>query len=94
MQVNRRFRPRRRHSGGRLFTTSSSRLRIAITCCEIVNEWRHHGTGRFRLDLSNGVRIAAVTTVADESRTMLSSGRPATRTIDWTVTRVTHERRA
>jgi len=29
---------------------------------------------RIRLDLLNGMRIAALTTVADESRTMLKSG--------------------
>jgi hypothetical protein len=62
-------------------TTSSSRLRIAIACSRIVDERQRHGKRRFRLDLLNGMRIAALTTVADESRTMLSSGLATARTI-------------
>jgi hypothetical protein len=49
-------------------------LRIAIVCSKIVNERQRHGSRRFRLDLMNGMRIAALTTVADDSRTMLSGG--------------------
>ena len=55
-------------------TRSSSRLRIAIVCSKIVNERQRHGNRRIRLDLSNGMHIAALTTVADDSRTMLTSG--------------------
>jgi hypothetical protein len=43
-------------------------------CSIIVNERQRHGKRRFRLDLSNGMRLAPLTTVADESRTMLRSG--------------------
>jgi hypothetical protein len=32
------------------------------------------GNVEIRLDLTNGMRIAALTNVADESRTMLASG--------------------
>jgi hypothetical protein len=56
-------------------------LRIAIVCSKIVNERQRHGRRRIRLDLLNGMRIAALTTVADESRTMLSSGLATARTI-------------
>jgi hypothetical protein len=56
-------------------------LRIAIGCSKIVNEGQRHGRRRNRLDLLNGMRIAALTTVADESRTMLSSGLATARTI-------------
>jgi hypothetical protein len=55
-------------------------LRIAIDCSKIVNERQRHGKRRNRLDLLNGMRIAALTTVTDESRTMLSSGLAAART--------------
>jgi hypothetical protein len=55
-------------------------LRIAIVCSKIVNERQRHGKRRIRLDLVNGMRIAALTTVADESRTMLSSGLAKART--------------
>jgi hypothetical protein len=51
-------------------------LRIAIGHSKIVNEWQRHGKRRFRLDLLNGMRIAALTIVADESRTMLSKRAP------------------
>jgi hypothetical protein len=44
-------------------------------CSIIVNERQRHGKRRFRLDLSNGMRLAPLTTVADESRTMLSRNR-------------------
>jgi hypothetical protein len=39
-----------------------------------VDERQRHGRRRIRLDLMNGMRIAGLTTVADESRTMLRSG--------------------
>jgi len=55
-------------------------LRIAIVCSKIVNERQRHGKRRNRLDLLNGMRIAALTTVADDSRTMLSSGLATART--------------
>jgi hypothetical protein len=51
--------------------TSSSRLRIAIVFSKIVNERQCYGNRRIRLDLLNGMRIAALTNVTDESRTML-----------------------
>ncbi|PMX94521.1 hypothetical protein C1X54_38700, partial [Pseudomonas sp. GW460-13] len=54
--------------------TSFSRLRMAMACSTIVDEWQRHGKRRIRLDLSNGMRLAPLTTVADESRTRLSSG--------------------
>jgi len=40
----------------------------------LVKEWQRHGRRRIRLDLMNGMRIAALTTVADDSRTMLRGG--------------------
>jgi hypothetical protein len=40
----------------------------------IVDEWQRHANRRFRLDLSNGMRLAPLTTVADDMRTMLRSG--------------------
>jgi hypothetical protein len=40
----------------------------------VVCERQRHGKRRFRLDLSNGMRLAPLTTVADEFRTMLRSG--------------------
>jgi hypothetical protein len=43
------------------------------------------GKRQVRLDLLNGMRIAALTTVADESQTMLSGGLAKARTIEWTV---------
>ncbi len=39
------------------------------------------GDVEIRLDLLNGMRIAALTTVADESRTLLSLGLATARTI-------------
>jgi hypothetical protein len=60
-------------------------LRIAIACSIIVDERQRHGKRRIRLDLLNGMRIAALTTVADESRTMLSRGLAIARTIDGSV---------
>jgi hypothetical protein len=45
-----------------------------MVCSILVSERRRHGKRRFRLDLSNGMRIAALTNVADDSRTMLKSG--------------------
>jgi hypothetical protein len=61
-------------------TTSSSRLRIAIVCSKIVNERQRHGKRRIRLDLLNGMRLAPLATVADESRTMLINGLAQART--------------
>ncbi|HWR88226.1 MAG TPA: hypothetical protein VN277_07395 [Acidiferrobacterales bacterium] len=55
-------------------------MRIAIVCSKIVNEWQRHRKRRYRLDLLNGMRIAALTTVGDDSRTMLSSGLVTART--------------
>jgi hypothetical protein len=56
-------------------------LRIAIVCSKIVNERQRHGKHRIRLDLLNGMRLAPLATVADESRTMLSGGLATARTI-------------
>jgi hypothetical protein len=56
-------------------------LRIAIASSTIVDERQRHGRRRIRLDLTNGMRLAPLTTVADESRTMLSSGLATARTI-------------
>jgi hypothetical protein len=53
---------------------------MAIVCSKIVNERQRHGKRRIRLDLLNGMRIAALTNVTDESRTMLSSGLAKART--------------
>jgi len=48
----------------------------------MVDERQRHGKRRFRLDLLNGMRLAPLATVADESRTMLSRGLATARTID------------
>jgi hypothetical protein len=45
-----------------------------MVCSTIVDERQRHGKRRIRLDLSNGMRLAPLATVADESRTMLRSG--------------------
>jgi hypothetical protein len=45
-----------------------------MNCSTLVGERQRHGKRRFRLDLSNGMRLAPLTTVADDSRTMLTSG--------------------
>jgi hypothetical protein len=45
-----------------------------MTCSTIVDERQRHGKRRIRLDLTNGMRLSPLTTVADESRTMLTSG--------------------
>jgi len=45
-----------------------------MSCSNIVDERQRHGKRRIRLDLSNGMRIAALTTVTDDSRTMLVDG--------------------
>jgi hypothetical protein len=45
-----------------------------MACSKIVAEWQRHGKRRNRLDLSNGMRLAPLATVADDSRTMLSIG--------------------
>jgi len=46
----------------------------------IVEGRQRHGNRQIRLDLLNGMRIAALTTAADESRTMLLSGLALART--------------
>jgi hypothetical protein len=55
-------------------------LRIAIVCSKIVNERQRHGKRRIRLDLLNGMRLAPLATVADDSRTMLINGLAHART--------------
>jgi hypothetical protein len=45
-----------------------------MACSIFVDERLRHGKRRFRLDLSNGMRIAALTNVADDSRTRLRDG--------------------
>jgi hypothetical protein len=40
----------------------------------MVDQWQRHGKRQIKLILSNGMRIAALTTVADDSRTMLKNG--------------------
>jgi hypothetical protein len=45
-----------------------------------INERQRYGNRRIRLDLLNGMRIAALTNVTDESRTMLTSGLAQART--------------
>jgi hypothetical protein len=51
--------------------TSSSRLRTAMTSSTMVDERQRHGKHRIRLDLSNGMRLTSLTTVVDDSWTML-----------------------
>jgi hypothetical protein len=60
-------------------------LRIAIVCSKIVDERRRHGKRQIRLDLSNGMRLAPLATVADDSRTMLINGLAQARTNGWSV---------
>jgi hypothetical protein len=55
-------------------------VRIAIVCSKIDNERQRHGKRRIRLDLTNGMRLAPLTNVTDESRTMLTSGLAIART--------------
>jgi hypothetical protein len=45
-----------------------------MLCSTIVDERQHHARRRSRLDLSNGMRLAPLATVADDLRTMLRSG--------------------
>jgi hypothetical protein len=45
-----------------------------MTSPTIVDERQRHGKRRIRLDLSNGMRLAPLATVADDPRTMLRSG--------------------
>jgi len=45
-----------------------------MVCSKKVNKRQRHGSRRNRLNLMNGMRIAALTNVNDESRTGLSSG--------------------
>ena len=54
--------------------TSSSRLRTVMACSNSVDERQRHGKRRIRLHLTNGMRIAALTNVADDSQTMLLGG--------------------
>jgi len=49
-------------------------LRIAIACSIIVDERQRHAKRRNRLDLSNGMRLAPLTNVTDDSPTMLRDG--------------------
>ncbi|MHB1657457.1 MAG: hypothetical protein ACYCSZ_13960 [Burkholderiales bacterium] len=65
--------------------TRMARLRIAMICSTITNEWQRHGKRRIRLDLLNGIHITVFTTVADDSRTMLLCRLSTTRTIDVSV---------
>jgi hypothetical protein len=45
-----------------------------MLCSTIVDERQRHGKRRNRLDLSNGMRLAPLTNVTDDSRTMLRGG--------------------
>ena len=54
--------------------SSRSRLRIAMPYSNIVDERQCHGKRRKRLDLSNGMRLAPLTNVTDDSPTMLRDG--------------------
>jgi hypothetical protein len=45
-----------------------------MACSTIVDERQRHGKRRIRLDLSNGMRLAPLTNVVDDSGTMLNSG--------------------
>jgi hypothetical protein len=45
-----------------------------MICSIIVHERLRHGKRRNRLDLTNGMRLAPLTNVTDDSRTMLLSG--------------------
>jgi len=45
-----------------------------MLCSTIVDERQCHGKRRYRLDLSNGMRLAPLTNVTDDSRTMLKNG--------------------
>jgi hypothetical protein len=65
--------------------TSSSRLRIAMARSKMVDERQRPGKRRCRLDLMNGMRIAALTTVANDSPTMLIRGLATARTSDASV---------
>jgi len=53
---------------------SSSRLRIAMTSSIITVERQCDGKRRNRLYLSNGMRLAPLTNVTNDSPTMLSDG--------------------
>jgi hypothetical protein len=55
-------------------------LRIAIVCSKMIDERRRHGKRQIRLDLLNGMHIAVLATVADESRTTLINGLAQART--------------
>jgi hypothetical protein len=45
-----------------------------MVCLTIVDERQRHARRRSRLDLSNGMRLTPLTTVADDLRTMLRNG--------------------
>jgi len=51
-----------------------------MACSNIVDERQRRGNVEIRLDLSNGMRITALATVADDSRTMLINGLAQART--------------
>jgi hypothetical protein len=51
-----------------------------MACSNIVDERQRHGNVEIRLDLSNGMRITALATGADDSRTMLINGLAQART--------------
>jgi hypothetical protein len=55
-----------------------------MACSTIVDERQRHGKRRNRLDLSNGMRLAPLTTVTDDSPTMLNNGlAPRRRLTPW-----------
>jgi hypothetical protein len=56
-----------------------------MACSNIVDERQRHVNVEIRLDLSNGMRIAALATVADDSRTVLINGLVKARTNGWSV---------
>jgi hypothetical protein len=55
-----------------------------MLCPTIVDERQRHGKRRIRLDLSNGMRLAPLTNVTDDSQTMLRDGlAPRRRLTPW-----------
>jgi hypothetical protein len=56
-----------------------------MACSTIVDERQRHGKRRSRLDLSNGMRLAPLANVADDSRTTLINGLAQARTIGGSV---------
>ena len=51
-----------------------------MVCSKLIKKGSTMGNVEIRLDLLNGMRIAALTTVTDESRTMLVTGLAYART--------------